>query len=247
MIFGGRMMNKLRQKEINITGVVSNAKGTIIWGGLLLVWILVLSIPYSRTAFISFTEIHPYLGGFFKFAILASMGDVLGARILSGKWQMPQGFIYKALVWGVLGMIITLVFTVFMAGAAGAQASGRLPFPDSTVAHAFFGSMIMNLTFGPMMYVYHKFADLFIDMKIEKKVGKLKSVITLKAMVERIDWFGLVSFSWLTTCIFVWIPLHTVVFLLPAEYRVLASAFLSILLGALIALSKKGANKSVLV
>lgn len=238
-------MSKASKKETKNMSPVSNVTGTILWGALLLVWVLVLSIPVSRTAFISFTEVHPYVGGFVKFAILATMGDVLGARILNGKWQMPQGFIYKAIVWGVLGMVITLVFTVFMAGAAGAQANGRLPFADSTFAHAFFGSMIMNLTFGPMMYVYHKFADLFIDMKIEQKLGKLKGAITLKAMVERIDWYGLVSFSWLTTCLFIWIPLHTAVFLLPAEYRVLASAFLSILLGALIAFSKKGAKKVV--
>lgn len=223
---------------------MKKSKGIIIWGGMLLIWILILCIPYTRNILIEWTEIHPYIGGFIKFAVLASMGDVLGARIISGGWNLPQGFLYKALVWGILGMVITLVFTVFMAGVAGAQANGRLPLENSIVAHALFGSVIMNLTFGPMMYVYHKFADLFIDMKYEEKAGKLKDKITLIAMVERIDWYGLVSFSWLTTCIFIWIPIHTAVFLLPGEYRVLASAFLSILLGALIAMSRKRGKKN---
>jgi len=47
----------------------------------------------------------------------------------------------------------------------------------------------------------------------------------------------------LKTCIFVWIQCHTLVFLLPAEYRVLASTFLAILLGILIACTKKTSNK----
>jgi len=97
----------------------------------------------------------------------------------------------------------------------------------------------MNVTFGPMLYIYHKFGDLFIDMVYEKKKKNLADKITLSAMVDRVNWYRMVSFSWMTTCIFIWIPCHTIVFLLPSEYRVLASASLSILLGILIAVSNK--------
>jgi len=71
---------------------------------------------------------------------------------------------------------------------------------------------------------------------------KKKLNVTIKAIVDKIDWYTLVSFSWLKTCIFIWIPLHTIVFLMPSEYRVLSSAFLSILLGVLIAITKKKKN-----
>jgi hypothetical protein len=212
--------------------------GDIVWGILLLIWILILAIPLTRSEFIRITDLHPYLGGFIKFFILASMGDMLGVRILKGNWEFPQGFIFKAMVWGVLGMMITLVFSVYFAGAAGAQASGKLPFDGSQFALALFGSVLMNSTFGPMMYIYHRFGDMLVDMLIEKRRGKINK-ITLKEMVSRVDWYGLVSFSWLKCCILIWMPLHTIVFLLPAEYRVLASAFLSILLGSLVASSKK--------
>lgn len=217
--------------------------GDITWGALLLIWILILVNPVSRTGFISFTTAHPYLGGFIKFAILASMGDMLGGRILNGAWKFPQGFLFKALVWGILGMMITLVFAVYFAGAAGAMASGKLPFADSKFALAFFGSFIMNTTFGPMMYIYHKFGDLFVDMMYEKRNGSYTGKITVEAMVNRVDWQTIVGFSWLKTCLLIWVPCHTVVFLLPEEYRVLASAFLSILLGILVALAKKKALK----
>lgn len=218
---------------------MKNKKGDFIWGGVLIIWIVVLAIPSTRTIFIQVTDTHPYLGGFFKFCILATMGDLLGIRILKGQWIIPQGIIFKTIVWGILGMMITLVFTVFTGGALVAQTAGRLPFKGSILAQAFFGSTIMNLTFGPMMYIYHKFGDLFIDLKYEKKGGS----IIVKEIIDRIDWYTVVSFSWLKTCIFIWIPCHTIVFLLPGEYRVLASAFLSILLGILVAVSKKGSRQ----
>lgn len=218
---------------------MKNKKGDFLWGFILIIWILVLSIPSTRVTFIEITDAHPYMGGFIKFSILATMGDLLGVRILKGKWIIPKGFIYKAIVWGVLGMMITLVFTVFTGGASVAQSAGRLPFAGSKLAQAFFGSTIMNLTFGPMLYIYHKFGDLYIDGKYENNGGS----VTIKELVDKVDWYNIVSFSWLKTCPLIWIPCHTAVFLLPSEYRVLASAFLSILLGMLIAISKKGNEK----
>ncbi|MEN8905142.1 MAG: hypothetical protein ABF289_04195 [Clostridiales bacterium] len=219
---------------------MKNRKGDAFWGILLLIWIVVLVVPVLRDAFIKFTEIHPYIGGFIKFFVLASMGDMLGARILFNEWIFPKGFFFKAIVWGILGIMITLVFTVYIQGTAVAMEMGRLPFNGSTLALAFFGSSVMNLTFGPMMYVYHKFADLYIDAKYENK-GK----ITVKSLVDKVDWYSIVSFSWLKTCLFIWIPLHTLVFLMPSQYRVLASAFLSILLGVLVAITKKAKNSEV--
>lgn len=207
--------------------------GDLLWSTALLVWILVLAIPSARTVFLGVTDAHPYLGGFIKFACLATMGDLLGARILNGQWSIPNGFFYKAALWGLIGMAITLLFTVYSAGAEGAQAAGKLPFAGSTLAKAIFTSVIMNLTFGPMMYIYHKFGDIIIDMKLEK------TKITVEALVNKVDWHSMVGFSWLKTCPLVWIPCHSLVFLLPGSYRVLASAFLSILLGILVAMSKK--------
>lgn len=211
-------------------------KGDFIWIFCLFIWILILIIPASRTAFISATDAHPYIGGFIKFAILASMGDLLGIRVLRGEWFIPKGIFYKAVVWGIIGLMVTLMFSVFMDGAASAQAAGRLPFEGSTLAQAFFGSAIMNVTFGPMMMVFHRFTDMFIDARCEKTDRE----VTLKELIENNDWNSLVEFNWLKTCPFFWIPAHTIVFLLPNQYRVLVSAFLSIALGLLLAIAKKG-------
>ncbi len=222
-----------------------NLVGDLIWAFLLLAWILVLAVPATRSGFIAVTSAHPYLGGFVKFFILASMGDMLGGRVANGEWRIPKGFLWKCTVWGILGMMITLVFAVFMAGAEGAMASGKLPFEGSRIATAFFGSFIMNTTFGPMMYIYHKFGDMLVDMVVEKREGSLEGNITVAAMVKRVDWQSLVSFSWIKSCLLIWTPCHTIVFLLPVEYRVLVSAFLSILLGLLVASTKKAEQKKL--
>ena len=64
---------------------MKNKKGDFMWGAVLLLWILILAIPTTRIVFIEVTDAHPYMGGFFKFFILASMGDWLGVRILKGE------------------------------------------------------------------------------------------------------------------------------------------------------------------
>ena len=211
-------------------------KGDFLWVFIILMFMAILIVPTTRAAFLTATELHPYIGGFIKFAILATMGDLLGARILKGHWIIPKGVVYKAVIWGAIGLMVTLVFTVYMGGVAAAQSSGKLPFKNSILAQAFFGSTIMNVTFGPMMMAFHRFTDMFIDAKYEKKGGK----VTISELVQKNDWHSLVEFSWLKACPFFWIPAHTIVFLLPSEYIVVVSAFLSIALGLLLAMAKKG-------
>lgn len=210
---------------------MSNRKGDIAWGAILAVIVLLLVIPSLRTAFIEVTDKFPYISGFIKFFILASMGDLLGVRILKGRWIIPKSFLLKGCVWGVLGMAITLAFTVYMSGAAAAQAAGKLPFEGYAIAQAFFGSLIMNVTFGPMLYIYHKIGDYWVDNGWKKS--------SVKDFAGSIDWESMVGFFWRKTCLLIWVPCHTAVFLLPPEYRVVASAFLSIVLGVIIAFSKK--------
>jgi hypothetical protein len=76
--------------------------------------------------------------------------------------------------------------------------------------------------------------------KLEDGKSKLMLTVFVRELIEKNDWNSLVEFSWLKTCPYFWIPAHTIVFLLPGQYRVLVSAFLSIALGLLLAIAKKG-------
>jgi len=204
------------------------------------IWILVLAViaaglvaPATHRAFVAGTAAHPFLIGFAKFCVLATLGELLALRIVGGAWKAPAGILQRALIWGLLGMAIVLVFEVYGAGVKGVLAKGLLPGGNSRLAFAFFVSAIMNLTFAPVMMLTHRMTDTYLDLRAEGAPAGMA------AIVSRIDWNGFVSFVLLKTIPFFWIPAHTLTFLLPPEYRVLAAALLSIALGAILAFAKK--------
>lgn len=209
-------------------------KGDYIWGLGIFAVVLMLVIPASNHVFISFTTQHPYLAGFLKFAVLATMGELLAIRIITSNWVMPKALIARSAVWGFLGIVITLVFAVFPSGISFAMANGFLPGGENKLIWAFFVATAANLWFAPVMMIFHRFTDTYLDMKYENK-GK----VTVSAIAKRIDWSSFYSFVILKTIPFFWIPAHTMVFLLPAEYRVILAALLSVALGGILAFAKK--------
>ncbi len=210
-------------------------KGDGIWILALAAVVASLSVPASHRAFVQVTAAHPFLIGFAKFFLLATMGELLALRIVTGAWKAPSALAQRAVIWGFLGMAIVLVFSIFGAGVADALKKGLLPGGDSRLAFAFAVSAIMNLTFAPAMMLTHRMTDTWLDLRGETP----GTVPSLAAVVARIDWKGFVGFVLFRTIPFFWIPAHTLTFLLPPEYRVLAAAFLSIALGALLAFAKK--------
>ncbi len=102
-------------------------KGDKIWGGVLGLISLFLLIPPTRAVFVELTRDYFYPMSFLKFAVLATMGELLAVRILSGAWRKPKGILAKALIWGFLGILIALMFGVFNGGAKAVVAGGLLP------------------------------------------------------------------------------------------------------------------------
>ena len=215
-------------------------KGDIIWGLLLAAIVAFLVIPATNKIFTSATASYPFLMGFIKFAILATMGEFLAIRIIKGAWQKPIGFIYKTAVWGVLGVIIVYMFKLFPAGVSATVESGLLPIGDGvfgTILIALITSTVMNLTFGPMFMAAHRVTDGFIDGRCKKQKVKVIEI------VKNTDWAEFIRFVLGKTIPFFWIPMHTISFLLPGEYRVLSAAFLSIALGGILAYAKRRGEK----
>ena len=85
-------------------------KGDIIWGVILALFVAFVSLEPTHSVFMSFTSAHPYIGGFFKFALLATMGEMLVVRLNLGYFKKAPGIIYRAIIWDFLGIIITLIF-----------------------------------------------------------------------------------------------------------------------------------------
>lgn len=209
-------------------------KGDLLWGLGILAFAAFLIYPPTHGVFNAATASHPYLMGFTKFAILATMGELLARRIVVGKWEKPSGLVYRALIWGLLGIAIVAIFGIFAGGVTGLVEKGMLPGKGNAIVTALWISAIMNTTFAPTMMGLHRFTDTFIDLKFSRG-GKISS----KDVVDAIDWNGYVSFVLFKTIPLFWIPAHTITFMLPPEYRVLMAAFLSIALGAILAFSKK--------
>lgn len=212
---------------------------TIIWIMIIALISAILIVPATREVFLAATKAHPYLMGFVKFAILATMGELLAIRIASGSWNAPKGLLWRSLIWGLIGMLITLIFQIFSGGVTFAMAGGFLPGGGNTFLFAFFVSSIMNLTFAPTFMAAHRFTDTWIDLYYE---GKRKIRVT--DVTKRIDWNGFVSFVVIKTIPFFWIPAHTVTFLLAPEYRVVMAAFLSIALGGILSYAKKKGSQT---
>ena len=124
-------------------------KGDFIWAGLFLGFCVILAIPSTREAFINFTSTYKLLGGFLKFSVLATMGELLARRVDKGEWTFPSFFVTRGIVWGLLGMVITMIFGIYSAGVINLQVSGIFPFEGVSLAFAFFTAALMNLTFAP--------------------------------------------------------------------------------------------------
>ncbi len=211
--------------------------GDIIWLAILAVIAALLIYPSTHAVFVTLTTAHPYSMGFIKFFILASMGDWLGARIVTGEWVKPKGAIYKSILWGIFGMGITLSFTIFNAGVTAALANGLLPGNGYQIVSAFFTSFIMNITFGVTLMGVHRFTDTYIDLSF---AGGAKP--TVDEIIKNMNLDNLIKFVYAKTLPFFWVPAHTIVFMLPPVYRVLAAAALGIALGGILSFAKRKAN-----
>lgn len=209
-------------------------RGDIFWILALFACIGFVISPFTHDLFLQTTKAYPFLSGFVKFAILATMGEILAIRIVVGDWKKPKGLVARIVIWGIIGVIITLMFNVFAHGIKGILSNGLIPGGDSKYAFAIWVSVIMNLIFAPTFMAFHRYTDTYIDFFYEGKSG-IKVVDITKA----IDWNGFVSFIIIKTIPFFWIPAHFITFLLPSAYRVLVAAFLSIALGAILAFGKR--------
>lgn len=59
-----------------------------------------------------FNETHPFIAGFVQFAMFATSGELLSSRILYDNWEFNKATAFKALVWGISGLFVTIMETV---------------------------------------------------------------------------------------------------------------------------------------
>ncbi|MBS0011369.1 MAG: Mpv17/PMP22 family protein [Bacteroidales bacterium] len=186
----------------------------------------------------------PFVSSFIKFAILATTGELIGLRIKTGKYFVPDfGILPRAFVWGILGITIQAAFIIFARGVpillefAGMDGSveameGSLTFKKAGVAFSI--SLLLNIFYAPVLMTAHKITDAHIEMT-GGTIGGLFSRIDVIHILKNIDWKTHWGFVLTKTIVFFWIPAQTINFLMPEQFRVLIAAFYGVILGLILA------------
>ena len=212
--------------------------GDVLWGVSLLLITALFVLPQTREGFIQLTGDYPYIMGFIKFAVLATMGELLALRLAKGAWIRPDGMIVKMGVWGLIGVMITIMFSFYSKGVSAMLSISPGNSFLSTVYPAFLTSVIMNLTFGIVFMAMHRMSDTYIEMRFNRKKPSLQELI------QSIHWDAFIAFVVFKTIPLFWIPAHTITFSLPSQYRVVVAAYLSIILGVILVYSNKNQKKT---
>jgi hypothetical protein len=234
---------------------------------------LIILVPFVPFPFLKcfqvcflYNESHWMETSFLKFALLATLGEVLGLRIKTGSYiQKGFGIIPRAIVWGVLGLFIKLAFVLFAVGAPvfvekylwinnAIKSMDKTLCPDvftafdqglgwTRILTAFVISATMNIIFAPVMMTFHKITDTHISNNGGTLSGFFKPIQFIR-IFPQINWAVQWDFVFKRTIPFFWIPAHTVTFLMPGEYRVVFAALLGIVLGVLLAMASQKGKKA---
>ena len=196
--------------------------------------------------YVGYNKAHGMVTSFIKFAVLATLGEIIGLRLKSGVYyQKGFGILPRAIVWGFLGLSIKLAFVIFATGTPiflaylgldGATEVMKGTFSTDKLLVAFAISACMNLIYAPVMMTLHKITDTHIIDNGGTLSGFLKP-IQFSNIFQKLDWGVQWNFVFKKTIPFFWIPAHTFTFLLPPDYQVLFAAVLGIVLGVLLAIA----------
>jgi hypothetical protein len=196
---------------------------------------------------------HKIAMSFLQFALLATLGESIALRITQGVYNRPGfGLLPRALVWGCLGVVIKMAFTIFSVGAPDFVGHYVYSLPEKVMAGplslakligSFSISVTLNLLFAPVFMTLHKITD----MHILRNGGTLRGFfqpIDFVRSLQELDWSVMWGFVFKKTLPLFWIPAHTITFLLPPSFQILFAAMLGIVLGVLLGVAgRKTARK----
>jgi len=222
-----------------------------------ILFVIALFIPFFLSkdlfdCYNSFNKEHGMIMSFIKFAVLATMGEMIGLRIKSGVYNHKGfGILPRAIVWGCLGLTIKMAFVVFASGVPifmeylgikNAIAAMKGDFTYTKLLTAFSISTLMNITYAPIMMTFHKITDTHIINNQGTVLG-LFTPIKFSEIFTNLNWSVQWNFVFKKTIPFFWIPAHTITFILPADYQVLFAALLGIALGIILAIASIKSKK----
>lgn len=164
--------------------------------------------------YVELVKQYPIYSAMVQFAVLGTLGDIFSKWMQKGMVFMPYKvviLVLKMLEWAFLAVCIKYAFVGFQ-GFVDSLISHQL-LPDLGVfGRAFLVSVTMNLQFGLLLVILHRFLD---------------NVIVKQNNWENID-KGMWSLIWF------WIPAHTITFMLDKPYQIGLAAVWSVVLGLIL-------------
>lgn len=199
--------------------------------------------------FVELTAGHPFLMSFAKFAILSTLGEMIGLRISKGTYYAKGfGILPRMIVWGILGMGICMAMIIFKTGVpafldtVGGCDKGTMAallagdFSWGKVGVAFAVSVLMNSIFAPVFMTLHKITDTHI-LNNGGTLGGFFRPIKMREIITHLNWDVQWNFVFKKTIPLFWFPAHTITFLLPSQFQVLFAALLGVALGVILAIA----------
>lgn len=205
-------------------------------------------IPAVLEGFNTATQNHGMIMSFFKFAILATFGEMLALRIRKGTYTEPGfGVLPRMIVWGILGMGIAMAMKIFSNGTisfltylgleqAGPWFAGSASWGKLLVAFCI--SVLMNSIFAPVFMTLHKITDIHIQQTGGTLAGFFSPIPMGDIIAHKLNWETQWGFVFKKTIPLFWYPAHTITFMLPGNYQVLFAAFLGVVLGLILSIKK---------
>nr|WP_321462338.1 hypothetical protein [uncultured Cohaesibacter sp.] len=166
------------------------------------------------------TRVHPNIMSFIKFALLATYGECVKARITNGYW-LPGRIPLRMAVWGCFGIWISADFRLVDAGVSELIADGNWWAVFKPLSLSIWGNILSG--YALMMMFTHYWIDHMIE-------GEFVWPWQLLGRKEAADWARIV----MPSILIFWVPAHTVTFALPVHFRVICAAYLSVALGLIL-------------
>jgi hypothetical protein len=170
-------------------------------------------------SYIEFVNAHPLLSSILQVGILGMSGELAVARMKHGYWTFrdlgAKKLVLKSGVWSCLGLITIYAFTGYPAYIDAVIDKGiwLKSAQTNVLIRALSISLFLNLLFGPLPMLFHRWTNSWIDSK-------------------PMDWESLQK-AWMTILWF-WIPAQTITFCLPKDFQVGLAAVWSIALGIIL-------------
>ena len=165
-------------------------------------------------SYVELVKAYPLYTAMLQFAVLGTFGDVISKWMQQGKVFMPykaQTLILKMLEWAFLAIAIKYAFVGFQ-GFVDSLVSHQLLPELGLFERAFAVSVAMNLQFGLLLVMLHRFLDNLI--------------------AQQSNWKNIDKGMW--SLIWFWIPAHTVTFMLDKPYQMGLAAIWSVVLGLIL-------------